>query len=71
MSEEEKTALKDAIIVAMVEELGDTAYYCTRVWEAWSVGTMREDDFVSLAHDDDAMSMLADAVIRVIEARKP
>ena len=21
------------------------AYYCTRVWEAWGVGTMTEDDF--------------------------
>jgi hypothetical protein len=35
-----KAALKDALFVEL-----STSYDCTRVWEAWSVGTMSEDDF--------------------------
>lgn len=30
---------------ALIASLGD-AYDCTRVWNAWSYGTMGEDDFV-------------------------
>lgn len=35
---------EDAVRDALLSELGD-AYDCGRVWEAWSVGTMGEDDF--------------------------
>lgn len=30
---------------ALIATLGDT-YDCTRVWSAWGVGTMDQDDFV-------------------------
>lgn len=36
--------LRDAIHDALASELS-CAYDCTRVWEAWSVGTMSQDDF--------------------------
>lgn len=35
------------------------AYYCTRVWEAWGVGTMSEDDFEPVDVGD-IMSALMD-----------
>ncbi len=31
--------------------LGDS-YYCSRVWEAWWVGTMTHEDFSLMAEDD-------------------
>lgn len=36
--------LREAIHKALSSELGDT-YDCGRVWDAWHVGTMGEDDF--------------------------
>ena len=47
------------------QEFGDT-YDCTRVWSAWSYGTMGEDDFdpVSNRIDD-----IADAILALLSAR--
>lgn len=36
------------------------AYYCTRVWSAWNVGTMSENDFEPVDVDE-IMSALMDA----------
>jgi hypothetical protein len=32
-------------------------YYCTRVWEAWSYGTMTEEDFVPIDVDEIVQSI--------------
>ncbi len=40
-------------------------YHCTRVWEAWSVGTMSEEDFESYAESDsprELAEMIAEAL---------
>ncbi|QJA43019.1 hypothetical protein [Phaeobacter phage MD18] len=50
---------------ALIEELGD-AMDCTRVWEAWGVGTMRADDFVHVSDDEDRVADLVDAVMKAI-----
>ena len=31
-------------------------YACTRVWEAWSYGTMTEDDFTPMEEDEDIVN---------------
>ena len=31
-------------------------YACTRVWEAWSYGTMTEDDFTPMEDDEDIVN---------------
>ncbi len=36
--------LRDKISDILTSNLGDS-YYCSRVWSAWSYGTMTEDDF--------------------------
>lgn len=61
MSEPLKEKLRDAIR----EQLSD-ALYCTRVWSAWGYGTMREDDFVCLADDDNYVEDMADAVLTAL-----
>jgi len=35
-------------------------YACTRVWEAWNVGTMTEDDFTPLTETDRASEIAED-----------
>lgn len=57
---------KDAVMDALAQSLGGTAYFCTRVWEAWHVGTMSSDDFVPIADESDALADMADAVIAVM-----
>lgn len=47
---------------AVAEALGD-AYDCTRVWHAWGVGTMSQDDFSSVAQDADRVAEIAHAAV--------
>ncbi len=60
--------------VAALEEviragLADT-YHCTRVWEAWGLGTMSEDDFEPV-DESDTPSEIAQAVLALLSASKP
>jgi hypothetical protein len=59
---------REAVHQAVVEALGSEAYDCTRVWEAWSYGTMGPDDFVPVAEDSDRVAEIADAAIEAIRA---
>lgn len=47
---------------ALAQTLGD-AYDCTRVWSAWGIGTMSQDDFSLVAEDDDRLHDLAIAAL--------
>ena len=61
---------RDAVIAAVTEALGD-AYDCQRVWEAWGVGTMGEDDFALVAEDSDRVAEIADAAIEAMRPAAP
>ena len=50
---------------AVAEALGD-AYDCTRVWSAWSYGTMSQDDFFLVAEDAGRLGEIVDAVIKAL-----
>lgn len=39
------------------------AMHCTRVWEAWGVGTMGADDFVPVTEDEAALQEIVDAAL--------
>lgn len=54
--------LRVAIQRALLAALGDT-YDCTRVWSAWAVGTMDEDDFVPVL---DRLDELIDEIVAEI-----
>lgn len=43
-------------------ELLSGLYWCTRVWDAWDVGTMREDDFIQADEDDEILHQTAQAL---------
>jgi len=54
---------RQAVYAAVAEALGDSAYDCLRVWEAWGYGTMGPDDFYPVADDEDRVAEIADAAI--------
>lgn len=61
------TDLKQRIVEALTEALGEDAHDCLRVWSAWSYGTMGPDDFSPIIHDSDRMEELAEAVMNVLK----
>lgn len=64
LAEEQIARLRDALAQA----LGDT-YVCNRVWEAWHVGTMSEDDFEPADQCQELLDGLIDAVCGIGEAK--
>jgi hypothetical protein len=61
----EREALKERLMEAIAEALGD-ALDCTRTWNAWSAGTMRDRDFVEVRGDADRLGEIADAALGVL-----
>lgn len=57
--------VREAVGDSIAEALGD-AYDCTRVWSAWGVGTMSQDDFHLITDDASRIGELADAAISAI-----
>lgn len=55
----ERDNMRDLI----AEVIGGDAYDCVRVWSAWGVGTMSEDDFVPITDQDERLYEIADSVI--------
>lgn len=55
----ERSRLRDLI----AEAIGGDTYDCTRVWSAWGVGTMSDDDFVPVVEQDERLYEIADSVL--------
>lgn len=60
--------IPESVIDAVAEALGD-AYDCTRVWSAWSCGTMGPDDFALVSEDGDRVAEIAGAAIGAAATR--
>jgi hypothetical protein len=58
-------AQRDQVAVAVAEALGD-ALDCTRVWSAWSYGTMRDADFVNVNSDPERVAEIAAAAVNAL-----
>jgi len=52
---------RDGLTDLIAEHLSGT-YHCTRVWSAWGVGTMSQDDFEDVG-ESDTPAEIADAII--------
>ena len=57
---------RDALIDAVAQGLHGT-WHCTRVWEAWHVGTMSQDDFEPV-DESETPTEIADAVLALLAA---
>lgn len=66
---QEGDELPESVLDAVAEALGD-AYDCTRVWEAWFVGTMSQDDFHSVADSSERVEEIARAAVSAFVAAK-
>lgn len=55
--------MKEKIIEVLKNRLDD-ALFCTRVWEAWSYGTMTEDDFENIS--DESIEDIANDIMDII-----
>jgi hypothetical protein len=60
--------LREQVCTAVEGALGD-AYDCTRVWSAWGVGTMSQDDFVQVSSDAARVAEIADAAMTAMGAQ--
>ena len=60
---------RDALIDAIAQGLHGT-WHCTRVWEAWHVGTMSQDDFEPV-DESETPTEIADAVLALLAATGP
>lgn len=58
----ERVVLRDIIAQA----IGGDAYDCTRVWSAWGVGTMSDDDFVPIVDQEERLYEIADACLEKV-----
>lgn len=54
--------LEEAIRDAIATNL-NTLYACSRVWSAWSYGTMSQEDFRPAGEDDDVIQSITGAVM--------
>lgn len=59
------SVVTDNLREAIREALGD-ARDCTRVWSAWSYGTMGEGDFKLIAEDDERVEEIASAALEAV-----
>ena len=62
-------ALIEKIMDAVASAVDSDVTVCTRVWEAWSYGTMGPDDFTPLAEEPDVLRDIANAVVASFEAQ--
>jgi Lar family restriction alleviation protein len=65
LSDDLRDKVRDAIAAALGEAMD-----CTRVWSAWSYGTMGPNDFSVVANDDDRLEEIVDAALNAILAAK-
>lgn len=59
---EDKEAMRERVRDAVARALHGI-YYCGRVWDAWDIGTMGEDDFTPAAEVDGVLDEIIDAAI--------
>jgi hypothetical protein len=56
--------------LAKAAEILSDHYTCTRVWGAWSYGTMGPDDFCLASEDDDIVSDAAKILYEFVTQRR-
>lgn len=54
---------RDNLRDIIAQAIGGDTYDCTRVWSAWGVGTMSEDDFVPVVDQESRLYEMADACL--------
>lgn len=59
---------REKLIDLIAERLSGT-YHCLRVWSAWNVGTMSQDDFEDVG-ESDTPAELAEAILTLLDTKE-
>ena len=54
---------RDPLAELLATEIPDDIFACNRVWEAWSYGTMSQDDFTPANEESGLIAEIADAIL--------
>lgn len=54
--------LREKLEDILTSNLGD-AYFCQRVWSAWDVGTMTQDDFEEVNNSENINDMVDEIIM--------
>ena len=63
----EKMNVENHRLSDLAKDILQDHYACTRVWEAWSYGTMTQDDFVSCFDDVDIVTDTIASISKIEE----
>lgn len=64
----ERSLSREKLIDLIAERLSGT-YHCLRVWNAWNVGTMSQDDFEDVG-ESETPAELAEAILALLDAKE-
>lgn len=64
-------ATKPTLRETIAQALGGDVYTCSRVWSAWGVGTMDQDDFHPAQEDEDVLDNLESAITAFVVQHQP
>lgn len=53
----------ESYLSSLIHEHFQQIYVCTRVWSAWSYGTMTEEDFTDVCYDTDLVNDIVSSVM--------
>lgn len=62
---------RDSLRDVIAQAIGGDAYDCVRVWSAWGVGTMSEDNFVPVVDQEARLYEIADACLDELNRLNP
>lgn len=54
---------RDSLRDIIAQAIGVDTYDCTRVWSAWGIGTMSDDDFIKIVDQEERLYEIADACL--------
>ncbi|GAA0416594.1 hypothetical protein GCM10008969_44690 [Pseudomonas veronii subsp. inensis] len=62
---------RDTLRDIIAQAVGGDAYDCLRVWSAWGVGTMSDDDFIPIVDQEERLFEIADACLDELKRLNP
>jgi hypothetical protein len=62
---------RDSLRDAIAQAIGGDTYDCVRVWSAWGVGTMSDDDFIPIVDHEERLYEIADTCLDELKRLNP
>jgi len=62
---------RDSLRDIIAQAIGGDTYDCVRVWSAWGVGTMSDDDFIPIVDHEERLYEIADTCLDELKRLNP